>query len=218
MTAPVELPIVGKVQFRNTSKEELLKFWTQTCDRNGLKIRYRERVESIERKDGAFHVRSTKAQYAASAVLLAIGRRGTPRKLGVHGEELPKVVYRLIDPEQYRGRQVVVVGGGDSALEAAASIAELGDSSVILSYRGEAFQRAKQRNRQRVEAAAASERLKVLLNSQVREIRPEDVVLTLPGKELKVSNDAIIVSAGGILPNDFLRSIGIEVETKYGTA
>jgi thioredoxin reductase (NADPH) len=218
MTAPVELPIVGKVQFRNTSKEELLKFWTETCDRNGLKIRYKERVESIERKDGAFHVRSTKALYAASTVLLAIGRRGTPRKLGVHGEELPKVVYRLIDPEQYRGRQVVVVGGGDSALEAAASIAELGDTSVILSYRGEAFQRAKQRNRQRVQAAAASERLKVLLNSQVREIRPEDVVFVSSGRELKVSNDAIIVSAGGILPNDFLRSIGIEVETKYGTA
>jgi thioredoxin reductase/ferredoxin len=218
MTAPVELPLVGKVQFRNTSKEELLKFWTQTCDHNGLKIRYKERVESIERKDGAFHVRSTNAHYAASAVLLAIGRRGTPRKLGVHGEELPKVVYRLIDPEQYRGRQVVVVGGGDSALEAAASIAELGDTSVILSYRGEAFQRAKQRNRQRVQAAAASEQLRVLLNSQVREIRPEDVVLALSGQELKVSNDAIIISAGGILPNDFLRSIGIEVETKYGTA
>ncbi len=218
MTAPVELPIVGKVQFRNTSKEELLRFWTQTCDRNSLNIRYRERVESIERKDGAFHVRSTKAQYVASAVLLAIGRRGTPRKLGVRGEELPKVVYRLIDPEQYRGRQVVVVGGGDSALEAAASIAELGDTSVILSYRGDAFQRAKQRNRQRVEAAAATDRLEVLLNSQVREIRPEEVVLVLSGQELKISNDAIIVSAGGILPNDFLRSIGIEVETKYGTA
>jgi thioredoxin reductase (NADPH) len=163
-------------------------------------------------------VRSTKAQYVASAVLLAIGRRGTPRKLGVQGEELPKVVYRLIDPEQYRGRQVVVVGGGDSALEAAASIAELGDTSVILSYRGEAFQRAKQRNRQRVEAAATGERLKVLLNSQVREIRPEEIVMVLSGKELKVGNDAIIISAGGILPNDFLRSIGIEVETKYGTA
>lgn len=218
MTAPVELPIVGKVQFRNTSKEELLRFWTRTCEGNGLQIRYKERVESIERKDGAFHVRSSTQQYVASAVLLAIGRRGTPRKLGVRGEELPKVVYRLIDPEQYRGQQVVVVGGGDSALEAAASIAELGDTSVTLSYRGEAFQRAKQRNRQRVEAASAGDRLKVLLNSQVEEIRPEEVVLKLPGRKLEVRNDAIIVSAGGVLPNDFLRSIGIEVETKYGTA
>ena len=218
MTAPVELPIVGKVQFRNTSKEELLGFWTRTCDTNGLQIRYKERVESIERKDGAFHVRTSMQTYSASAVLLAIGRRGTPRKLGVRGEELPKVVYRLIDPEQYRGQSVVVVGGGDSALEAAASIAELGDTAVTLSYRGEAFQRAKQRNRQRVEAASAGAGLKVLLNSQVEEIRPDEVILKLSGQKLAVDNDAIIVSAGGVLPNDFLRSIGIEVETKYGTA
>ena len=112
----------------------------------------------------------------------------------------------------------MVVGGGDSALEAAASVAELGDTTVILSYRGEAFQRAKQRNRQRVEEASGKGQLKVLLNSQVREIRPDEVSLKHAGQELKVNNDAVIVSAGGILPNDFLRSIGIEVETKYGTA
>jgi len=218
MTAPVELPIVGKVQFRNTSKEELLKFWTKACDGNGLKISYKERVESIENKDGAFHVKTSTQQYVASAVLLGIGRRGTPRKLGVPGEELSKVVYRLIDPEQYRGQQVIVVGGGDSALEAAASIAELGDTTVILSYRGEAFQRAKQKNRQRVDVASAKGQLKVLLNSQIREIRPDEVLMKQSGQELKVNNDAVIVSAGGILPNDFLRSIGIRVETKYGTA
>jgi len=218
MTAPVELPIVGKVHFRNTSKETLLKFWTDACNNNGLNIRYQERVEAVEAKDGAFHVRAGSQQYVACAVLLAIGRRGTPRKLGVPGEELPKVVYRLIDPEQYRGSKVVVVGGGDSALEAAASVAELGDTSVILSYRGEAFQRAKQRNRQRVEEASSKGQLKVLLNSQIREIRPDEVLLKNAGQELKVSNDAVIVSVGGIVPNDFLRSIGIEVETKYGTA
>jgi thioredoxin reductase (NADPH) len=218
MTAPVELPIVGKVQFSNTSKEELLKFWTQACEANGLKIRYHERVESMENKDGTFHVRTSTQRYVAATVLLAIGRRGTPRKLGVPGEDLPKVVYRLIDPEQYRGQNVVVVGGGDSALEAAASIAELGDTTVMLSYRGEAFQRAKQRNRQRVDEASAKGQLKVLLNSQVREIRPAEVLLKQSGQELKVGNDAVIVSAGGILPNEFLRSIGIHVETKFGTA
>ncbi|HEX4153937.1 MAG TPA: NAD(P)-binding domain-containing protein [Steroidobacteraceae bacterium] len=218
MTAPVELPIIGKVQFRNTSKEELLQFWTEACMGNSLNIRYRERVETIETKDGAFHVSAGGHRYVAANVLLAIGRRGTPRKLGVPGEELPKVVYRLIDPEQYRGRRVIVVGGGDSALEAAASIAELGDTSVILSYRGEAFQRAKQRNRQRVDDATGNGALRVLFNSQLREIRPAEVLLQHSGKDLKVDNDAVIVSAGGILPNDFLRSIGITVETKYGTA
>jgi thioredoxin reductase/ferredoxin len=218
MTAPVDLPIVGKVHFRNTTKEVLLKFWIQACNGNGLKILYKERVESMERQDGVFHIRTSTQQYVAAAVLLAIGRRGTPRKLGVPGEELPKVVYRLIDPEQYRGQQVMVVGGGDSALEAAASIAELGDTEVCLSYRGEAFQRAKQRNRQRVEAARAKGQLKVLLNSQVRAIRPDAVLLNQSGKDMQLANDAVIVSAGGILPNDFLKSIGIEVETKWGTA
>jgi thioredoxin reductase (NADPH) len=217
MTAPVELPIVGKVHFRNTSKEELLKFWTQACNGNALRIRYQERVESIENKDGAFHVRTSTQRYVASNVLLAIGRRGTPRKLGVLGEDLPKVVYRLIDPEQYRGRHVIVVGGGDSALEAAASIAELGGTSVMLSYRGDAFQRAKQRNRQRVDEASAKGQLKVLLNSLIREIRTDSVLLQQSGQDVNVANDAVIVSAGGILPNEFLRSIGIRVETKYGT-
>jgi thioredoxin reductase (NADPH) len=216
MTAPVELPLVGKVQFRNTTKEELLEFWTKAC--NGLKIRYQERVESVERKDGAFHVRTSSQQYIAANVLLAIGRRGTPRKLGVPGEELPKVVYRLIDPEQYRGQKVMVVGGGDSALEAAASIAELGDTEVTLSYRGEAFQRAKTRNRQRIDAAKTKGQLEVLLNSQVREVRPQQILLERGGSTVTMRNDALIVSAGGILPNEFLKSIGIDVETKFGTA
>src|ERR1700722_1599954 len=218
MTAPVELPIIGKVQFRNTSKEEILKFWEQACNGNGLKIMYQERVEGIENKHGVFHVKTSTRQHVASAILLGIGRRGTPRKLGVPGEALPKVVYRLIDPEQYRGQKVIVVGGGDSALEAAASIAELGDTAVILSYRGEAFQRAKQKNRRRVDAASASGQLKILLNSQIREIRPEEVIMKHSGKELTLRNDAVIVSAGGILPNDFLKSVGIEVATKFGTA
>jgi thioredoxin reductase len=188
------------------------------CTRYELPIRYQERAESIEARDGVFHVNAGTRSYPACAVLLAIGRRGTPRKLGVPGEQLPKVVYRLIDPEQYRGREVLVVGGGDSALEAAASIAELDDAPVILSYRGEAFQRAKQRNRQRVSEASARGKLRVLLNSEVREIHDDRVVLQQSTQTLKVRNDAVIVSAGGILPNDFLRAIGIEVETKYGTA
>jgi thioredoxin reductase/NAD-dependent dihydropyrimidine dehydrogenase PreA subunit len=218
MTAPVDLPLLGKVHFRHTSKEALLKFWTDACARHQLAIRYQERAESIEKRDGVFQIKAGARQYTACAVLLAIGRRGTPRKLGVPGEDLPKVVYRLIDPEQYRGRQVLVVGGGNSALEAAASIAEEPGTSVILSYRGEAFQRAKQRNRQRVTEASAHGKLKVLLNSQVREIQNEQVVLQQATQTLKVRNDAVIVSAGGILPNDFLRAIGIQVETKYGTA
>jgi thioredoxin reductase/ferredoxin len=218
MTQPAEIPLVGKVRLTQTSKEALLSFWQEIERKTGVSINYRERVESIERRDGGFIVRTTRAEYKTSSVLLAIGRRGTPRKLGVPGEELPKVVYRLIDPEQYAGQRVLVVGGGDSALEAAASITEASDAHVALSYRGEAFARAKPRNRERVDDACRKGRLQVVLSSNVKSISRETVTLDHKGRELELENEAVIVSAGGILPNDFLRSIGIEVETKYGTA
>jgi thioredoxin reductase len=175
-------------------------------------------VERIDRDGGGFAVKTTRATYRSRAVLLAIGRRGTPRKLGVPGEDLPKVVYRLIDPEQYRGQHVLVVGGGDSALEAAASLAEERGTKVTLSYRSDAFGRAKPKNRQRVEAAAASGRATVLLKSEVKRVAEQSVELELDGRPVTIRNDAVIVCAGGILPTEFLKGIGIAVETKYGTA
>jgi thioredoxin reductase/ferredoxin len=218
MTAPVELPLVGKFHFRQTSKEQLLGVWTEIMKREELRIQTNERVEAIEKDGDGFIVRTTKAAYRASTVLLAIGRRGTPRKLAVPGEELPKVVYRLIDPDQYIGQEVLVVGGGDSALEAAASIAEVSGTQVTLSYRGEAFGRAKPRNRQRVTEAANRGNLKLLLSSNVSQIHPDLVILEQGGKQLEIPNKAVIVSAGGVLPNEFLTKVGISVETKYGTA
>jgi thioredoxin reductase/NAD-dependent dihydropyrimidine dehydrogenase PreA subunit len=218
MTAPVDLPIVGKLHFRQTSKEELLKFWLGVLDREKLVIRCNERVEAVNPDGDAFTVRTARNSYKASTVLLSIGRRGTPRMLSVPGEELPKVVYRLIDPDQYIGQDVLVVGGGDSALEAAASIAELEGTSVTLSYRGDAFGRAKQRNRERIAAAANDGKLKLLLSSQVSQIHPDLVILEQSGKQLEIPNRTVIVSAGGVLPNEFLKTVGIDVETKYGTA
>jgi thioredoxin reductase (NADPH) len=218
MTAPVTLPLVGKVRFGQTAKEALLDFWKEVERKTGLAIRYHERVESITRDGGSFVVRTTRAEYRTRSVLLAIGRRGTPRKLEVPGEDIPKVVYRLIDPEQYAGQDVLVVGGGDSALEAAASVAEAGGRSVTLSYRGDAFSRAKPRNRERIAAAERSGRLRVLFKSQVQRIDPDRVILACDDREVELRNDAVIVSAGGILPSEFLRGIGVEVETKYGTA
>jgi thioredoxin reductase (NADPH) len=218
MTAPAMLPIIGKVHFRQTSKEQLLEFWKEAEKKAGLKINYKERVEEIRREGSAFVVKTSKAEYKTASVLLAIGRRGTPRKLNVPGEELPKVVYRLIDPEQYKGQKVLVVGGGDSALEAAASVAESESGGVVLSYRGEAFDRAKGRNRERIEKAQAAGSLKLLLKSQVKNIDKEAVSIEHGGEVHQFDNDAVIVSAGGVLPSDFLRRVGISVETKYGTA
>jgi thioredoxin reductase/NAD-dependent dihydropyrimidine dehydrogenase PreA subunit len=217
MTAPATVPLVGRVNLGHTSKEALLEFWTQVERKTGVKINYRERVDDISRDGTGFIVKTPRGEYRTQSVLLAIGRRGTPRKLNVPGEELPKVVYRLIDPEQYAGQHVLVVGGGDSALEAAASVAESGGMSVVLSYRGESFDRAKQRNRDRVNSAAHGGRLQVMLNSNVQQIGADSVAIEQTGRVVKVRNDAVIVNAGGVLPADFLRRVGIYVETKYGT-
>lgn len=218
MTAPAELPLYGRVNLRETSKENLLEFWTQVKKDTGLKITYAERVESVEREGNAFRVKTTKSSYLTGAVLLAIGRRGTPRTLDVPGEEQEKVVYRLIDPEQYRDRHVLVVGGGDSALEAATSIAAESGTTVTLSYRSDGFNRAKSKNRDLVAEMEKSGRLRVMLSSEVRKILTDHVVIEQNGVTEQIENQAVIVCAGGILPTPFLKSAGISIETKYGTA
>jgi thioredoxin reductase/Pyruvate/2-oxoacid:ferredoxin oxidoreductase delta subunit len=218
MTAPANLPLIGPVKFREVSKERLLEFWQSAAQRTGLRINFGERVESVTPTGSGFEVSTTRARYPTRSVLLAIGRRGTPRRLGVPGEDLPKVVYRLIDPQQYRGRHVLVVGGGDSALEAAASVAAEPGTTVTLCHRGDAFSRAKAKNRERVAAAGRSGRLKVLMPSDIKRIGTNDVEVAQGGKRMAIKNDAVIVCAGGILPTPFLKSIGIEIETKYGTA
>jgi putative YpdA family bacillithiol system oxidoreductase len=217
MTQPAKLPMIGKVKFRETTKEELLDFWQGVEKKTGVKINYSERVDAVEKTGDGFVVRTSKAEYQTRSVLLSIGRRGTPRKLGVPGEELPKVVYRLIDPSQYAGQNVLVVGGGDSALEAAASIAELGDTKVVLSHRGEAFDRAKPKNRARIDAAAKAGQLEVLFKSRIQKITRDSVSIDYSEKVRDIKNDAVIVSIGGVLPTEFLKRIGIHIETKHGT-
>ncbi len=218
MTQPATLPIVGKTTFREIGKESLLAFWEKVARDTGLEIKYGERVDAVTPAGSGFEVRTTRAAYRARAVLLAIGRRGTPRRLDVPGEDQAKVVYRLVDPEQYRGRHVLVVGGGDSALEAAASLADLPGTTVALSYRDKAFSRAKPKNRQRVDAAVAEGRLTLLLGSRVTRIGEADIALDAGGRGVELKNEVVIVCAGGILPTAFLKSVGIEVETKHGTA
>ena len=217
MTAPVKLPQVGTVKFREISKEALLEFWEDVIRKTGVQIIFRERVEAITPLAGGLEVRTPGNVYRTKCVLLAIGRRGTPRKLDVPGEESTKVVYRLIDPEQYRNQKVLVVGGGDSALEAAISIAEQPGTDVSLSYRSAAFSRAKEKNRQKIDDLNNSGRLKVFLNSTVSEIHENRVEIDQQGNMIDIGNDAVIVCAGGILPTPFLKEIGVEVETKYGT-
>ena len=221
MTAPVKLPIIGEMHFKEVSKEKLLEFWHGVIKRTGIKLNLNERMEGITPTDKGFTVKTSKGSYETRAVLLSIGRRGTPRKLGVPGEELPKVVYRLIDPEQYRNMHVLVVGGGDSALEAAMAIAEEPGTTVSLAARGEsfgaAFSGAKAKNRDRLQAMSDSGKVKIYLKSGVKSIDKKTLVIKYGDQESEIPNDAVIVCAGGTLPTPFLKSIGVMVETKFGT-
>ena len=217
MTAPMNLPLLGKVNIKETTKEQLMKLWENVVTKAGIKINFSERMEKIERQGDEFNVTTNRGAYKTRSVLLCIGRRGTPRKLGVPGEKLEKVVYRLLDPEQYRGKHVLVVGGGDAALEAAVSIAHEPGTKVTLSYRSNAFSRVKPKNRTQAEEASKSGRLSILLESNVKEIKPSSVVLDQQKKLIELPNHAVIVCAGGILPTPFLKEIGIMVETRHGT-
>lgn len=219
MTAAFELAMVGKLKLGEVKKEDLLRLWQDIVERTGLRISFEERMEAIERgSDGGFAVRTNRGTHRARCVLLAMGRRGTPRKLEVPGEESAKVVYRLIDPAQYAGQSVLVVGGGDSAIEAAAAVGEQPGTKVTLSYRGEAFSRVKPKNRSLIEACEREGRVRVLLDSQVRAIEPRVVRIAQRGEERAWDNDAVIVCAGGQLPTPLLQQAGIRFDTKFGSA
>ena len=218
MTAPVELDLVGKVRFTEVQKEKLIEFWLDIQRRTGLKVSYRERMETIEKEQGRLVVVTNKGRYTARTVLLAMGRRGTPRKLDVPGEEAAKVAYRLIDAAQYQNQAVLVVGGGDSALEAAIAISQEPGTTVVLSYRSEAFARVKQKNRLTLEQQEKAGRIKVLLKSNVLKIEEKHVTIEVDGTPQRLRNDYVIVCAGGLLPTPVLQKIGIRFDTKFGTA
>jgi thioredoxin reductase/NAD-dependent dihydropyrimidine dehydrogenase PreA subunit len=217
MTAPVELAIVGKVKFGEVQKEKLLEFWQDVVRKTGLKISFREQMLSIEKSGDHFVVKTNKDSYNAKTVLLSMGRRGTPRKLEVHGEDSPKVMYRLIDPAQFEGQAVLVVGGGDSALEAAIALSEQKGTDVTLSYRSAAFSRVKQKNRTLLDQQQQAGRLRVILNSSVKRILDDSVEIECDGVLQTYPNQAVIVCAGGLLPTPLLQKIGIQFDTKFGT-
>ncbi len=218
MTAPATLPLYGKMNFRETTKEILLELWYDVMKKTGLRVLYGEGVKKIMPTENGFVVVTASARYATKTVLLAIGRRGTPRKLNIPGEEQSKVVYRLIDAEQYKGQHVLIVGGGDSALEAAISIAQQPDTTTSIAYRSKSFSRAKQKNRQLIEKLQKSGDLQVLFETTPQSISPTEVVLQQKDQTIVLDNQAVIICAGGILPTGFLKETGIDVEKKYGTA
>ncbi len=212
MTSPVELPLYGKFKKMELSKEDLIALWKSLLARSDFNVRTGEKVEDIQKgADGTFTIVSNKDQYRARAVILGLGRSGNPRKLGVKGEELPKVMYRLIETDHYINKRILVVGGGDSAVEAAMGLANQKGNSITLSYRRESFGRIKERNAQRIQEYMRSGRVKVLFNSLPTEFRQDKAFLQINGGVHEIPNDYVWVFAGGEPPRAFLEKIGVEL-------
>ncbi len=214
MAEPIEIPLYGALYVGDGTKEALLAVWETIIANTGVRIRTNERVESVVKNESGFHVKTAGADYRARHVVLAMGKRGTPRKLGVTGEELPKVAYRLIEADTYENQRVLVVGGGDSAIEAALALSRSGKNAVTLSYRGDSFRRARERNRQQLEQAQKDGRVRVLFNSSVVEIVPDSVALSVGGQVASIPNDYVFALIGGESPDEFLRKVGIEMVNK----
>jgi putative YpdA family bacillithiol system oxidoreductase len=210
LTSPVEFPMYGKFKKTEISKEELIEFWLKVMQRADFRVRKGEKVEDIKKgEDGIFTVITSKSQYRAHAVILALGKSGSPRKLGVTGEDLPKVMYRLIEADHYVNKKILVVGGGDSAIEAAMGLGHQVGNQVTLSYRKEAFSRIKERNSQRIQECMRKGKLKVIFNSSPTEFKQDSVVLEVNGQPQVIPNDYVWIFAGGEPPTAFLKKIGI---------
>ena len=210
MTSPVEFPMYGKFKKMQLSKENLLAFWDMVLNRADFNVSTGEKVEDVKRgADGIFTVSTATNQYRGRAVILALGRAGEPRKLGVKGEELPKVMYRLIEADHYINKKILVVGGGDSAVEAAMGLASQTGNQVTVSYRSEQFSRIKERNARRMEDFMRSGKLKVFFNSNPVEFKPESAILEVNGSRQEIPNDFVWIFAGGTPPNGFLKKIGV---------
>ena len=212
MTSPVELPLYGKFRKTELSKEDLLNVWKEVLSKVDFKFRGGEKVEEVKKgEDGVFTVMTTKGIHRARTVVLAIGKGGSPRKLGAKGEELPKVMYRLIETDHYVNKHILVVGGGDSAVEAAMGLAQQVGNKVTLSYRKECFTRLKDRNEKRMEESIAKGKVRVIFNSNPVEFKEKSAVLDVGGKLQEIPNDFVWVFVGGEPPTAFLKKVGIKV-------
>lgn len=214
MAEPIQIPLYGTLYVGDGTKEALLSVWETIIANTGVQIRTNEKVESVQKNSTGFHVRTVRGDYRARYVVLALGKRGTPRKLGVEGEELPKVSYRLIEADTYNDNRILVVGGGDSAVEAALALSRSGKNRVVMSYRGESFRRVRERNRTQLQEAANGCRLRIMLNSTVERIGDDHVILAGPEKSVTLGNDFVFVMIGGEPPEEFLKKTGIAILEK----
>ncbi len=210
MNRPVEIPLYGVLDKLEYTKEELLEIWQEIEDKFNLNVHVGVKLTGIDKEGDFFVVKTNNGSFRTRSVVLALGRRGTPRKLNVPGEELSKVMYRLLDAESYQNENILVVGGGDSAIEAAIGLARQPGNRVTISYRKHKFFRIKQRNAKRLEKMLEDKKLEVIYNSNVKEIRKKSVILMTENGEIEIPNDYVFIFAGGEPPFKLLKSIGIQ--------
>jgi thioredoxin reductase/NAD-dependent dihydropyrimidine dehydrogenase PreA subunit len=220
MTGSFELPGFGTVRKKTMSKEDLLELWRDIRARTQLRIEEGVRVEGMVAEGNLWRVNGASGWTRTAAnVVLALGRRGAPNQLSVRGEELPHVAYRILEPEVYAGKRVLVVGGGNAAADCAIALAEHGRcTSVAISYRRTELPRLRGSVRTRLERLFRSGGVVPHLGTEVAEIRQDRVVLRGAAGELQLPADAVIIQIGGRQPSELLRTVGIELVEKRGAA
>lgn len=220
MTAPIDIPGYKKLTHKEIFKEELISIWEDVVDKLSLNEDIHTGAivhDVIRNEDQTFTVSTSVGDYKTLRVVLAIGRRGIPKKLNIPGEQLPNVAYSLREPDQFENDKITVVGGGDSAVEAALALAEQPGNKVSISYRRDVFSRIKPGNRERIQAAEAAKKVEVLWSTNVAQNDSDKITLKKDdGSEFTLPNDYLFIFAGGELPTPFLKQMGIEIDTKFG--
>jgi thioredoxin reductase len=219
MSHPLELPGIGRARFESNtiSKEDLMTFWGEVRSQTGLKVLEGTKFENVTKQGSIFHVTTSRGVVSAARVILCMGVRGSARKLGIPGEDLPKVTYNLIEPDQYRKKKIVIVGGGNSAAEAAVMLADgRRGNQVHMVVRGAGLDRCNDENRRKVEALVEKRQLVIWFDSHVSTIAKDSVTVERAGQPGRMPNDFVFIFAGAEMPRAFLMSLGVQVDKKFG--
>ncbi|MCB9681459.1 MAG: NAD(P)-binding domain-containing protein [Alphaproteobacteria bacterium] len=222
---PEAIETPGGLWFEDAPKEELVRRWRQHVADAGLNVAQDVEVTTVTREGDVLVVHTVHhgvrhdegarppATLRARRVVVAIGRRGTPRRLGVPGEDDPRVHHQLGDAADHAGASVLVVGGGDSATEAALALVDAG-AQVTLVHRGERLDRPRPRTREAIEAAAADGRLTLRLGARVDAIEGDAVVVTGTDGTLRTAADAVWVLVGTEPPVAWLEGLGLTMRSR----
>lgn len=219
MSHPFQLPIVGEAKFQSNqvSKEQLLGYWKRVQKQTGFKVREGVRFEGLEQHGEIFQVRTSKGIITARKVILAMGVRGSPRKLGVPGEDKQKVTYNLLDPEQYQGKQIVVVGAGNAAAEVAQMLADAKwRNTVHMLVATAVMDRCNDENKARLMELVKKGRLQIMYSTTVQKIEDDHIVIKKQEESLELANDFVFAMIGAEMPHKFLMGLGVRIEKKFG--